>query len=67
MATPAYRDRLHRTATATRDLIVHGDADRWEVFTKDNHVQRAAGTSTETGVCPKLGRSSIAFWRDGMD
>jgi predicted Zn-dependent protease len=66
-----WRDRLHRTATSTRDLVAHAGAERWELYVKASTVHetitdRVAPTASltveETGVAVRTwGRGRAGF------
>ncbi len=64
-------ERLHRTATSTRDMVVHTDATRWEVFAKASTLRQSVfepdpplevSVIHETGVAVRMtghGRSGF--------
>ena len=64
-------ERLHRTATSTRDMVVHTNATRWEVFAKASTLREMVfepeppleiSVVHETGVAVRMtGHGEAAF------
>lgn len=64
-------ERLHRTATSTRDMVVHTDATRWEMYAKASSLRemilepdppQSVSVIHETGVAVRMtGRGKAGF------
>ncbi|MCK5378079.1 MAG: hypothetical protein KAJ78_01695, partial [Acidobacteria bacterium] len=64
-------ERLHRTATSTRDMVIHTNATRWEVFAKASTLREMVfepdpplkiSMVHETGVAVRMtGRGEAGF------